>query len=234
MGHAIERIALERGHKIVCKIDADNIEDFESSHFRSADVAIEFSQPGQAVDNLLKSFAAGVPVVCGTTGWTYALPEIKDMCEKGAATLFYSSNYSIGVALFRAASRYLAELMNGYPEYKPEVTEVHHIHKLDHPSGTAITIAEDLIGVYQAKTSWAEPEPEKELKAEELAINHEREGEVPGRHTVVWDSPADTITIRHNAKSRDGLALGAVIAAEWLNGRSGYFTMEDMLPFLKK
>lgn len=231
MGHAIERIAEERGHRITCRIDAGENEKFESCEYRESDVAIEFSQPSEAVDNILRSFAAGVPVVSGTTGWGDRLPELRAICEEGKGTLFYSSNYSLGVALFRAVNRYLAGLMKGFPQYSPRIEEVHHVHKLDHPSGTAITIAEDLMAAYPAKKRWAEPEGVGSRDTEVLEIGHRREGEVPGIHTVEWDSAVDTITITHSAKSRDGFALGAVIAAEWFNGRRGYFTMDDMLPF---
>ena len=135
MGHMIEEIAKQRGHKIVCVIDADNTNEFNSEAFRSADVAIEFTTPGTAVDNILKCFAANVPVVVGTTGWLDALPDLRDMCAKGAGTLMYASNFSIGVNIFMAVNRYLAKVMNDFPEYTPSMTEIHHIHKLDHPSG---------------------------------------------------------------------------------------------------
>ena len=271
MGHMIERIALERGHEISVIIDADNLADIDSKAFRKSDVAIEFSRPDTAVNNLLRCFSAGIPVVCGTTGWLDSLDAVKAVCESGKGALLYSSNFSIGVNIFEAVSRYLAGIMNNYPQYTPSVEEVHHIHKLDHPSGTAITIAEELIAVSDKVDSWAEtveisepsdspdysdncqhcaedvsPKPTKAPDPRTLYISHRREGEVPGIHTVKWDSPQDTITISHSAKSREGFALGAVLAAEWLaekcrkfsvgpikfgSGETGFFTMKDMLKF---
>ncbi len=229
MGHLIETIAKERGNKVVCIIDADNTDDFNTPEFKSADVAIEFTTPSTAVSNILASFAAGVPVVVGTTGWTDSLPDIKDMCEKGAGTMLWASNFSIGVNLFMAFNRYVAAVMNDFPEYSPEMTEIHHIHKLDHPSGTAITLADELIGKVDRLNRWEEPQPGKTPDDHALMINHVREGEVPGTHIISWDSSVDTITLRHEAKSRVGFALGAVKAAEWLKGRKGFFSMADML-----
>lgn len=229
MGHMIEEIAKQRGHKIVCVIDVDNPDDFETSAYRSADVAIEFTTPGTAVENILKSFASKVPVVCGTTGWLDALPALKDMCDKGEGTLLYASNFSIGVNVFMAVNRYLASLLNDFPEYSPSMTEIHHIHKLDHPSGTAITLAEDIVTRVTRLDTWQEPEEGKTLPKQALPIEHVREGEVPGTHIITWDSPVDKITISHEAKSREGFALGAVKAAEWLKGKHGYYTISDML-----
>lgn len=249
MGHMIEKIAKDRGHEISVIIDADNEVDIDSKEFRKSDVAIEFTCPTSAVNNILKCFSAGVPVVCGTTGWMDSLPAVKSVCESGKGALFYSSNYSIGVNIFEAVSRYLTKIMNSYEQYTPRMEEVHHIHKLDHPSGTAITIAEEIIEASDKVKEWKEPaegEDAQDPKDGTLYISHRREGEVPGIHTVVWDSPQDTITISHSAKSREGFALGAVIAAEWLgekcrkfslgpiklgSGETGFFTMKDMLKF---
>ena len=256
MGHMIERIALDRGHEISVIIDADNLADIDSKAFRKSDVAIEFTQPDTAVNNLLRCFSAGIPVVCGTTGWLDSLDAVKSVCESGKGAMLYSSNFSIGVNIFEAVSRYLAGIMNAYPQYTPSMEEVHHIHKLDHPSGTAITIAEELIAVSDKVDNWAEPAetPDNADSATTpqphnpttLYISHRREGEVPGIHTVTWDSPQDTITLSHSAKSREGFALGAVLAAEWLaekckkfsvgplkigSGQTGFFTMKDMLKF---
>ncbi|MDE6648374.1 MAG: 4-hydroxy-tetrahydrodipicolinate reductase [Muribaculaceae bacterium] len=259
MGHMIEHIARERGHEISVIIDADNEADIDSKAFRKSDVAIEFTRPDTAVNNLLRCFSAGIPVVCGTTGWLDSLPAVKSVCESGKGALLYSSNFSIGVNIFEAVSRYLAGIMNEYPQYVPSMEEVHHIHKLDHPSGTAITIAEELIAASNKVDKWAEPAESSETSetseisttphpqdSTTLYISHRREGEVPGIHTVTWDSPQDTITISHSAKSREGFALGAVLAAEWLaekcrkfsvgpikigSGQTGFFTMKDMLKF---
>lgn len=229
MGHLIKEIAENRGHKIVCTIDVDNTDAFNSDEFRSADVAIEFTTPGTAVSNILASFAAGVPVVSGTTGWLDALPDIKDLCQKGKGTLLYGSNFSIGVNIFMAVNRYLAKVMNDFPEYNPSLTEIHHIHKIDHPSGTAITLANELVAEVGRIEKWEEPQPGKNLKDNVLPIDHIREGEVPGTHIITWNSPVDKISISHEAKSRQGFALGAVKAAEWLKGKNGYFTIGDML-----
>lgn len=236
MGHAVERAAAGRGHKTVCIIDAGQEELYSTAAFRSADVAIEFTSGGVAVDNILRAFAAGVPVVSGSTGWNDSLPDLRDMCLKGAGTLMHSSNFSIGVAVTRAVNRYLARLMDGLTQYTPSLVETHHIHKLDHPSGTAIALAEDIVEVSARVGEWREPEPadgDGPLADGAMRVDHVRRDEVPGIHTVAWDSASDTITLTHSAKSRDGFALGAVTAAEWLRGRKGFFTMADMLPFLR-
>lgn len=231
MGHIIEEIARSRGHEIVKIIDEDNLHELASKEFRSADVAIEFTRPEAAVDNILKCFAAGVPVVSGTTGWTESLPELEDMCRKGDGTLLWSSNFSVGMNIFMALNRYLTKIMARFPEYHPEMEEIHHIHKLDHPSGTAITLAEDLIALYPGVNAWKEPEEHSTPAEDILAITARREGEVPGIHTVRWDSPADEISITHSAHSRAGFALGAVLAAEWLPGHKGFFSMKDVMDF---
>lgn len=226
MGRMIEKTALSRGHEIVSIIDVDNTSDFASEEYASADVAIEFTTPSTAVDNILKSFAAGVPVVCGTTGWMEHLDRIKAMCANAEGTLFYASNYSLGVNIFMAVNRYLSKIMEGFEQYNPSIEEIHHIHKLDHPSGTAITLAEGILSEISRKKTWTE-----DKDADGLLITHGREGEVPGIHTITWDSTEDVISLRHEAKGREGLALGAVAAAEWLVGKQGFFTMSDMLKF---
>ncbi|MBQ9144416.1 MAG: 4-hydroxy-tetrahydrodipicolinate reductase [Paludibacteraceae bacterium] len=209
MGHMIESIALERGHEIVCIIDQNNLCDFESVTFASADVAIEFTTPQTAEQNIRRAWAAGVPVVCGTTGWD--VEAIKQEAQE--AGLMWSSNYSIGVNILFALNKQLAKLMDSYPEYTPHMTEVHHIHKLDAPSGTAKTLQE-AIG-------------EERLPIAD--VESIREGEVPGIHTVVWDSEVDTISISHSAKSRKGFALGAVIAAEWMKGKTGWHDFSEII-----
>ena len=225
MGKAIEKIALSRGHEIVCKIDIDNQDDMDSPLFASADVAIEFTTPATAVANYKRAFAQGVPVVSGSTGWLESMPEIKAMCDRGEATFFWTSNFSLGVNIFFAVNRYLAAMMSGFPQYHPSMTEIHHIHKLDHPSGTAITLAEGIIAKDNLIKSWSEDGD----AADVLRIDHVREGEVPGTHIIKWDSEVDTITIEHCAKSREGFALGAVIAAEWTAGKSGFLTMDQLM-----
>lgn len=227
MGHAIEQIALQRGHEIVSVIDVNNQEDFTSDAFKSADVAIEFSMPAVAMDNYRRAFAAGVPVVSGTTGWLEHLSEIKEACKAGQ-TFFYASNFSLGVNIFFALNKYLAKIMNDFPAYDVRMVETHHVHKLDAPSGTAITLAEGLIDNIERKNKWVEG---KEPAEDEIGICSVREGEVPGIHTVIYESDVDTISITHDAKSRMGFALGAVIAAEFTCGKKGFLTMQDMLKF---
>lgn len=228
MGKIIERIALERGHEIVCIIDIDNRDDFTSDAYKSADVAIEFSVPSVAVSNIRSSFAAGVPVVCGTTGWTDALPELQKEVEEGGHTLFWSSNYSLGVNIFMKVNSYLARLMNRFPEYNVEMTEVHHTQKLDAPSGTAITLAEGILEQLERKSAWSK---EVEDNASHMAIKSIREGQVPGIHTIRYESEVDSITMTHDAKSREGFALGAVVAAEFTAGKKGLLSMKDLMKF---
>lgn len=226
MGHAIEQIALQRGHEIVARIDVDNIGDFDSDAFRSADVAIEFTTPKSAFDNYLRAFAQGVKVVSGSTGWTARMDEIREICRRDGATFFWTSNFSIGVNIFFALNKYLASMMSAFPQYTPEMTEIHHIHKLDHPSGTAVSLAEGIIRENNRIKGWTE-NPD-EASDTTMMINHVREGEVPGTHSIRWESDVDSITITHEAKSRLGFALGAVTAAEWVAGEHGFLTM-DML-----
>lgn len=221
MGHLLEKVARSRGHEVVCVIDVDNRADFDSDAFRSADVAIEFTMPAVAYDNVMAAFAQGVKVVSGTTGWySQHEAELRELCTPvGGNTLFWSSNYSVGVALFRAVNRQLARLMNDYPGYSVRMEETHHIHKLDAPSGTAVTIADDI---------------RAELKRiSDVPITSIREGEVPGIHTVCYESEADVITLTHSAKNRTGFALGAVLAAEFTEKQDGgLFGIEDMFPWL--
>ncbi|MDR1382136.1 MAG: 4-hydroxy-tetrahydrodipicolinate reductase [Tannerella sp.] len=233
MGRIIEQTARERGHVIVSAIDINNMEEFDSDSFRSADVAIEFTTPATAVDNYRKCFAAGIPVVSGTTGWTERLGEIKKLCGEEGQTFFYASNFSIGVNIFFALNRYLAKLMNRFPSYDVNLTEIHHIHKLDAPSGTGITLAGDILSGMDRKKQWrlacmGEP-PFDAANPEELVIHAIREGEAPGTHEIRYESEVDGITIRHEAKSRAGFALGAVLAAEFTVGKKGFLTMEDLM-----
>jgi 4-hydroxy-tetrahydrodipicolinate reductase len=228
MGKTIERIALEREHEIVSVIDIDNLDDFESDAFKSADVAIEFTVPKVALSNYRRAFAAGVAVVSGTTGWTDELPALKKEIDETGKTLFWSSNFSLGVNIFMAVNKYLAAIMNQFPNYNVEMTEVHHTQKLDAPSGTAITLAEGILENLNRKTSWVK---ETETKPEEMAIKSIREGQVPGIHTIRYESEVDSIEITHDAKSREGFALGAVVAAEFTAGKKGLLGMGDMLKF---
>ncbi len=228
MGKTIERIAIERGHEIVSIIDVNNLDDFDSPAFKSADVAIEFTVPQVALSNYRRAFASGVAVVSGTTGWTDELPTFRKEIEDGGHTLFWSSNFSIGVNIFMAVNKHLAKIMNQFPVYNVEMTEVHHIQKLDAPSGTAITLAEGLLDNLHRKSAWVK---ETETNPNELAIKSIREGQVPGIHTITYESDVDTITITHDAKSREGFALGSVVAAEFTAGKKGFLGMEDLMKF---
>lgn len=228
MGKIIERIALERGHEIVSVIDIDNREDFQSEAFRSADVAFEFTTPHIALQNYDEAFRAGVAVVSGTTGWTEHLEEVKANVEKNNHTLFWSSNFSLGVNIFMTLNSYLAKMMNQFPDYNVEMTEIHHTQKLDAPSGTAITLAEGILGNLDRKTVWVK---DTENNSDELAIKSIREGQVPGIHTIRYESAVDSIEITHDAKSREGFALGAVVAAEFTAGKKGFLGMGDLLQF---
>ena len=241
MGHMIEQIALERGHEIVCKIDKDNQKDFDSPAFATADVAIEFTTPTTAYDNYLKAFAHNVKVVSGSTGWQHEhKADIERLCTEGGQTLFWASNFSIGVAIFSAVNRYLAKIMNNYPQYDVTRQETHHIHKLDAPSGTAITLAEDILTNITRKTKWEKGKqvtadgkviPAKEMAADVLPIDSIREGEVPGIHSICYDSDADKITITHDAHNRKGFALGAVLAAEYTKDHKGLLSTNDLFQF---
>lgn len=228
MGKEIEQIAISRGHEIVSIIDIDNRNDFESDAFRSADVAIEFTNPSIAVANYKQCFEAGIPVVSGTTGWLKDMDEVRLLCESNGNTLFWSSNFSVGVNIFFALNKYLAKLMNRFPEYNVSMEEVHHTQKLDAPSGTAITLAEGILANLDRKEAWVK---EKEIQSTDLAIASIRRGTVPGIHEITYESSADIITIKHDAKSRKGFALGAVLAAEFAKDKKGFLTMDDLFVF---
>lgn len=228
VGHEIEKICRERGHNIVCTIDANEEAKFDSDEFKSADVAIEFSSPESALNNYKLAFAANVPVVSGTTGWLDKIDVVKEACEKDGQTFFYASNFSLGVNILFAVNKYLANIMNDFPEYDVHVDETHHIHKLDAPSGTALTIAEGILQSLERKKQW---KLDKQNSDDDLQINAFREGEVPGIHTIKYESEVDSITLSHDAKSRKGFALGAVVAAEFAAKKKGFLGMEDLLPF---
>jgi len=228
MGQEIEKIALDRGHEIVSKIDVSSSDSFDDASFKSADVAIEFTRPEAAYNNYMKCFDANVPVVSGTTGWLDKLPEIEERCKCEKQAFFYASNFSLGVNIFFELNKQLARIMNKMNEYNVSMEEVHHTQKLDAPSGTAITLAEGIIDNIDGKKSWA---LEQENTSEDVAIKAIREGEVPGIHTIKYESSVDEIIIHHSAKSRQGFALGAVLAAEFVKGKTGMLTMNDLLNF---
>lgn len=218
MGKMIEQIAISRGHEIVSIIDIDNQDDFNSPAFRSADVAIEFTAPQVAYNNYLKAWEQNVKVVSGSTGWLKEHgDEVRKACTEGGKTLFWASNFSLGVAIFSAVNKYLARIMNEFPDYEVSMREVHHIHKLDAPSGTAITLAEQI--------------KENMPRIDNVKIESVREGEVPGIHSITYNSEADQITITHDAHNRKGFALGAVLAAEYTAKHQGLLTTSDLFQF---
>ena len=229
MGHLVEEVAKSRGLEISCIIDADDTDKFASEEFLKSDVAIQFSTPAKAVEGILACFTAKVPVVVGTTGWDNSLPEIRSMCEKGAGTILYASNFSIGMNIFMAMNRYVARIMNSFDTYDPSLLEVHHVHKLDHPSGTAITLANQITAISSRFKKWIEKEFGERPDDGFLPVYHRREGEVPGIHTVTWESDVDKIVMTHDAKNRMGFARGAVSAAQWLAGKKGFFSIGDFL-----
>ena len=241
MGKMIEQIAIARGHEIVSIIDIDNQQDFDSEAFASADVAIEFTSPTAAYGNYLKAFAKNVKVVSGSTGWMKEHgAEVKRLCEEEGKTLFWASNFSVGVAIFSAVNRYLAKIMNNFPQYEVLMEETHHVHKLDAPSGTAITLAEEIIAELDRKDSWIKGQQlladgtvsgTNEVASNQVAIESIRRDEVPGIHSVEYNSEADRIIITHDAHSRRGFALGAVLAAEYAADHSGLLTISDMFKF---
>ena len=228
MGREIEKICRERGHNIVCTIDVNEEAKFESDEFKSADVAIEFSSPESALNNYKRAFAANVPIVSGTTGWLDDIKVVRKACEEDGQTFFYASNFSLGVNILFAVNKYLANIMSDFPQYEVHVDETHHIHKLDAPSGTALTIAEGILQSPERKNQW---KLDEQSNTEDLRINAFRKGEVPGIHTIKYESEVDSITLSHSAKSRKGFALGAVVAAEFTAHKKGFLGMEDLLPF---
>jgi 4-hydroxy-tetrahydrodipicolinate reductase len=224
MGKIIENIAVSRGHRIAGTIDVDNQRDLEKA---SADVAIEFSHPDAAFENVKLCLERGIPVVCGTTGWLSKKSEIEKICNYYEGAFFYASNYSLGVNIFFKVNQMLARIMNDFPEYDVCMTEIHHAEKKDAPSGTAITLAEDIMGHVKRKKKWV-TEAEK---ADQLEIKSFRIDQVPGTHIVKYESAIDDMEIKHTAHSREGFAKGAVTVAEWLPGKKGILSMDDFLKF---
>ncbi|MDL2319563.1 4-hydroxy-tetrahydrodipicolinate reductase [Alistipes sp. OttesenSCG-928-B03] len=227
MGREIGRLLEERGHTVVLIVDENNPGDLDTENLREkqVDVAFEFTTPETAFTNICRCLEAGVAVVSGTTGWLDRMDEVRALCEKLGGAFFYASNFSVGMNVFFCVNKALARMMDGFPEYDVAIEEIHHIHKKDAPSGTAITLAEQVVDATERKTGWVLGEG----GGEEIGITALREGEVPGTHTVEWDSPIDTITITHQAKNRRGLAQGAVMAGEFVAGKTGIYTMSDLL-----
>ncbi len=226
MGREIEKILLQRGHSVPVIIDINNLDDFNQENLSSVDVAIEFTAPDTAFNNIVKCLNFGTPVVCGTTAWLDRFQEVTKLCKEKNGAFFYASNYSIGVNIFFAVNKFLAKIMNGYPSYDVTVEEVHHTQKKDTPSGTAVTIAEDILANIERKNKWVK---ETSTDPETLEVIGIRRSIVPGTHTVTWENEADRITIEHLAKGRQGFALGAVVAAEFLCGKTGVYSMNDLL-----
>lgn len=226
MGRWIEKVALEKGHEVLLKIDLDNPDQLKSDLIKKADVAFEFSTPETAADNIKACIDAGLPVVCGTTGWTDNLPEVETYCRESGGTFLFASNFSIGVNIIFQINRWLAEVMNRFPEFRPSISEIHHVHKKDAPSGTAVTLAGDITLKICSIKSW-----KNDISDDPgiLSVISERTGEVPGIHTLTYNSPLETLEITHKAHDRSVFATGAVMAAEFIKDRTGIFTMEDLL-----
>ena len=229
IGRAVEAAALERSHRVDVTIDDEDDWMEKLDDLRECDMAIDFSTPGTAVSNIMRCFDLDLPIVVGTTGWYEQLEGVVHDCEQRGKSLFVASNFSIGMNIVFDLNRRLARLMNGHEEYGVGITEVHHVHKLDAPSGTAIALARDIVEELDGKDDWCLVRKGVKVEEEEVPIVSVREGEVAGIHEVVYDSEIDRITLRHEAKSRRGLAVGAVLAAEFLEGRKGYYTMRELL-----
>lgn len=225
MGKAIEKIAISKGHEIIGRFSSQGI---DNEVLALADVAIEFSKPEAAVENIKACFTAGVPIICGTTGWLEEKEVVLQSINRTKNAFLYASNFSIGVNLFFAINKYVANMMNEQTQYDVRVEEIHHTAKLDAPSGTAISVAQDILKNIDRKTKWTN---EKSDNPSDLSIFSVREDPAPGTHSVFYDSTIDTIEIKHTAHSREGFAAGAVLAAEWILGKKGVFSMNDVLGF---
>jgi 4-hydroxy-tetrahydrodipicolinate reductase len=226
MGKAIEDIALKRGHEIVLKIDVDNVHEFNKENLAKADVAIEFTSPQSAFDNVKRCLQAGTALVCGSTGWLESWGEIKSICESNHGAMVYSSNYSIGVNIFFEINKRLAELMAMHDDYDVSMEEIHHTQKKDAPSGTAVTLAEQVLERIGRKKTWVNHISDN---LDQLEIISERTDPAPGTHKVKYSSAIDDIEIIHTAHNRTGFATGAVLAAEFISGRKGIYSMKEVL-----
>jgi 4-hydroxy-tetrahydrodipicolinate reductase len=228
MGRTIEEIAVSRGHTILLKVSSANLQDLSVDRLKEADAAIEFTGPESAYDNIIRGLEAGIPVVCGSTGWLARLEAVREYCRQSDGTFLYASNFSVGVNIFFELNKRLAALMAPHPEYEPRITEIHHTQKKDAPSGTAITLAEQLLEKIHRKKGWVNHISDN---LDELEIVSERMDPAPGTHIVAYDSAIDSITITHEAHNRQGFATGAVLAAEFLAGKKGIYRMSDVLGF---
>jgi len=228
MGRAIEAIALSRGHSVLLKVSSHNLQELKADRLREVDAAIEFTGPESAYDNIIRGLDAGIPVVCGSTGWLTRLEEVRQYCRQTNGSFLYASNFSVGVNIFFELNKRLATLMAPHPDYEPRITEIHHTEKKDAPSGTAITLAEQLLEKIQRKKGWVNHISDN---LDELEILSERMDPAPGTHIVAYGSAIDSITITHEAHSRKGFATGAVLAAEFLAGKKGIYRMSDVLGF---
>lgn len=226
MGHAIEALASKRGHEIGLRIGSHNLEELTPENLRQCDVAIEFTRPEAAFGNVTRCLEAGVPVVCGTTGWRADLPRAIERCQQLGGAFLYASNFSVGVNVVFAVNARLAALLCRFPEYRASIDETHHTEKRDAPSGTAVTLAEGILQHCDRYTGWQLTPLTDNQK---IPITAHRLPNVPGTHLVKWHSPIDTIELKHTAHSREGFAMGAILAAEWIRGKKGFFTMQDVL-----
>ena len=229
MGKTIEKVALKKGHQIISRVQKDNWAAFEKTDPSSIDVAIEFSQPEAAVANISKCLLLGIPVISGTTGWLAQIDKIENLCTEHNGTFFYASNFSIGVNIFFEINELVAKMMDKFPEYRVQMEEIHHIHKKDSPSGTALTLAEGIIDNHKTTNEWVETDDKSSVKPEQLPIKSIRQNEVPGTHSIHYSSTADSITIQHEAHSTEGFALGAVLVAEWILNKKGILSMKDFM-----
>lgn len=229
MGRTIERLANAQGHQVVLKINADNINDFTTENLQKADVAIEFSQPDAAYQNIMTCLKAGLPVVSGTTAWLDQYPAVKEWCLANNGTFFYASNFSIGVNIFFELNKYLAKMMRAHQNYQVAMEEIHHTQKLDAPSGTAVTLAEDILERIDSLEHYQLQEEKTLLKDNCIPITAKRIGDTPGTHVVQYHSTIDALEIKHTANGREGFASGAIMAAHWLIGKKGVFGMNDLL-----
>jgi 4-hydroxy-tetrahydrodipicolinate reductase len=229
MGRTIEQLASEQGHEVVLKINADNLDAFTTENLQQADVAIEFSQPNVAYDNIMTCLKAGLPVISGTTGWLNKYETVKDWCLSNEGAFFYASNFSVGVNIFFELNKHLAKIMNNHTSYQVDMEEIHHTQKLDAPSGTAVTLAEGILEKIDTLQGYQLQEDNQKIKDNCIPITAKRIGDTPGTHVIQYHSAIDELEIKHTAKGREGFASGAITAAHWLIGKKGVFGMNDLL-----